>query len=112
MQYSDSEPQVQNLLKSQASLQREELPPIVPPAGLSAARQWYLYREIRPFVDILHQDIVAPLPKLLETRAAEPDSENESQPPKRKRKGQESEPAGPSKTKGKGKGRGKNRQDL
>ncbi|KAK3793456.1 hypothetical protein RRG08_061423 [Elysia crispata] len=40
----------------------DELPPRVQTKGLSNARKWYLYKEIRPFVSLEHQDKVAPHP--------------------------------------------------
>lgn len=39
-----------------------ELPDIVPPAGLSLDRQWYLYEKIREFCNPDVQDLVCPKP--------------------------------------------------
>lgn len=39
-----------------------ELPPIVPPKGLSAERQWYLYESIWPFCPEGDKDLTCPLP--------------------------------------------------
>ena len=40
----------------------ELLPDIIPPQGLSAERQWYLYDSIRPLVPQVAQDVICPLP--------------------------------------------------
>ena len=40
----------------------KELPPIVPPKGLTAERQWYLYGSIRPFCPDGDKDTTCPLP--------------------------------------------------
>ena len=39
-----------------------ELPPRMPPKGLSDERQWYLYERIRPFCSEEHRDTVTPEP--------------------------------------------------
>ena len=39
-----------------------ELPPVVPPKGLTAERQWYLYDSIRPFCPDEDKDTTSPLP--------------------------------------------------
>ena len=43
---------------------KDELPPIVAPKGLSAERQWYLYENIRPFCPDSDKDITCPLPEV------------------------------------------------
>ena len=40
---------------------KDELPPIVAPKGLSAEQQWYLYENIRPFCPDSDKDITCPL---------------------------------------------------
>ena len=40
----------------------EDLPALVPPAGLSLERQWYLYDKIREFCNPDVQDVVCPRP--------------------------------------------------
>lgn len=59
-EYSDSVGEKQQLLVREPSM--DEFPAIIMPKGLDAKRQWYLYEEIRPFVDLEKQDLVAPLP--------------------------------------------------
>ena len=52
------------LLKDTSWLpQLSNLPPIVPPDGLSLKRQWYLYDKIREFCPIEDQDLVYPMPR-------------------------------------------------
>ena len=41
-----------------------ELPRIVEPKGLTAARQWYLYEKIRLYCSKQSQDITCPLPSM------------------------------------------------
>ena len=41
---------------------KNELPSVVSPKGLSAERQWYLYEHIRPFCPDSDKDITCPLP--------------------------------------------------
>ena len=41
---------------------RDELPPQIPPKGLSDERQWYLYERIRPFCSDEQRDTVTPKP--------------------------------------------------
>ena len=41
-----------------------ELPPVTPPPGLSAERQWYLYDSIRRFCTPETKDTVCPLPQV------------------------------------------------
>ena len=42
----------------------ESEPPIIPPPGLSAERQWYLYHKIREFCPEETRDIVCPQPRV------------------------------------------------
>ncbi|KAJ8311530.1 LOW QUALITY PROTEIN: hypothetical protein KUTeg_010885 [Tegillarca granosa] len=54
------------ILKNGKSVNRD-LPSRVESAGLSATRQWYLYRNIRSFIPPRLQDITAPMPSVPET---------------------------------------------
>lgn len=76
---------------------RDELPAVVPPAGLSLERQWYLYNNIREFCTPATKDIVCPLPASpcpLAAQSEEVDSclssplstPPQSPPPKRQRR--------------------------
>ena len=40
----------------------DELPPVLPPAGLSLQRQWYLYKKIREFCPDHLKDVTCPKP--------------------------------------------------
>ena len=40
----------------------DELPPILPPSGLSLQRQWYLYNHIREYCTEATKDVICPLP--------------------------------------------------
>ncbi len=42
----------------------EDFPAVVPPHGLNADRQWYLYETIRPFCQDRDKDTVCPLPSV------------------------------------------------
>ncbi len=42
----------------------EDFPAVVPPRGLNADRQWYLYESIRPFCPDPDKDTVCPLPSV------------------------------------------------
>ena len=46
----------------QWSPKADELPPILPPSGLSLQRQWYLYHKIGEFCSDLLRDVICPLP--------------------------------------------------
>ena len=50
-----------DLLKDSWSPSAHELPPIIPPHGLSAERQWYLYEQIRPFCPDDDKDLTCPM---------------------------------------------------
>lgn len=52
------------LLKESWEPDVDELPTIVPPHGLSAERQWYLYEQIRPFCPEDDKDSTCPLPSV------------------------------------------------
>ena len=47
--HSDSDSESFIHLKDDWNPTPDELPPVIPPAGLSLARQWYLYNQIREF---------------------------------------------------------------
>ena len=82
-----------NLLKEPWTPDVDELPAIVPPRGLSAERQWYLYEQIRPFCPQEDQDSVCPMPEVPKhggSRASTPapesvDDSTEPPLPKRRR---------------------------
>ena len=70
----------------------DELPPVIHPPGLSNARQWYLYNQIREFCSTGTQDLVCPRPsgspeeEPLEDNDITPEeSDDESEPPRAKR---------------------------
>ena len=42
----------------------DDLPQIIPPAGLDSKRQWYLYNEIREYCTDETKDLVCPLPSI------------------------------------------------
>jgi len=46
----------------------ETLPCQLEPAGLSPARSWYLFRNLRPFVKDPQKDLLCPLPSVPEPR--------------------------------------------
>ncbi|KAJ8321041.1 hypothetical protein KUTeg_002628 [Tegillarca granosa] len=62
----DSEEKSVCILKNGKSVNRD-LSSTVESAGLSATRQWYLYRNIRSFIPPRLQDITAPMPSVPET---------------------------------------------
>ncbi|KAJ8316701.1 hypothetical protein KUTeg_005745, partial [Tegillarca granosa] len=62
----DSEEKSVCILKNGKSVNRD-LSSTVESAGLSATRQWYLYRNIRSFIPPRLQDITAPIPSVPET---------------------------------------------
>ncbi len=52
------------LLKQGATFDdRNELPEVITPAGLSAQRQWYLHDKIREFCPVADRDVTCPVPK-------------------------------------------------
>lgn len=52
-----------DLLRDPWSPEEDELPTVIYPSGFSAARQWYLYEQIRPFCPDEDKDAVCPLPQ-------------------------------------------------
>ena len=64
-QYSDSVSTTFSILKdSEWVPSAEDLPPTIPPSGLSNNRQWYLYRQIREFCREGTEDETCPKPAL------------------------------------------------
>lgn len=55
------------LLKRGKCVTPGNLPVRVEAAGLSPARQWYLYRNIREFLPLKYKDVTAPLPEVSES---------------------------------------------
>ena len=52
-----------SILKVQSwSPKADQLPPVLPPAGLSSKRQWYLYEKIREFCPENFKDVTCPRP--------------------------------------------------
>ena len=51
--------------QQQFGLQIHTLPPIVPPKGHSAERQWYLFDTIREFCPDIDKDLTCPLPAIV-----------------------------------------------
>ena len=79
-----------SLLKEPWTPDKEELPSLIPPCGLSAERQWYLHDQIRPFCPDEDQDSVCPLPSIPipgGSRGGTPGPEDitSTPPPKRRR---------------------------
>ena len=52
-----------NILKVNSALIRNDLPPVVPPKGLTSERQWYLYDKIRRYCREECKDLTCPLPE-------------------------------------------------
>ena len=79
------------LLKEPWTLDADKLPSVIPPHGLSADRQWYLYESIRPFCPDEDRDTVCPLPSVPKPagRAGTPNldaTEDDPAPSPKKRK--------------------------
>ena len=67
----------------------EDLPVIVPPAGLSLERQWYLYEKIREFCCPDVQDVVCPKPAHSlpgETQTSTSNEQEDVAPPSKKQR--------------------------
>ena len=62
--YADSAVTTQKLLKNNWALSSDHLPRVIPPPGLSAERQWYLYDNIREFCTPETMDVMCPLPSV------------------------------------------------
>ena len=65
------------LIADPSALQADILPPVVMPAGLSAERAQYLFKEIRPFCHSESQDITCPAPASISDPVVEHDPEEE-----------------------------------
>ena len=63
----DGEESVFAIMNDAEPVDPEQLPDIIPPQGLSAERQWYLYDSVRPLVPEVVQNVICPLP-LVERR--------------------------------------------
>ena len=59
------------LIKGNWTPDKDDLPPVIPPPGLSIDRQWYLYDNIREFCSRDTQDITCPLPAVPRTDTSE-----------------------------------------
>lgn len=92
--HSAAEPETQNIMLHQPT--PTDFPPVIKPNGLSNQRQWYLYKEIRPFVKPEFQDIVAPKPSAPEVEEQSSDDEEILPPPAKQPKRK------PSSTRGRG----------
>ena len=73
-EYSDSEEVKFKLLKHDWSPSATELPPVIPPPGLSAERQWYLYDSIRNYCPDYCKDVTCPLLDVPKPRSSAPPS--------------------------------------
>ena len=82
-EHADTDEQMIDLMKSTPrwSPDSSELPSVVPPKGLSAERQWYLYESIRPFCRDGDKDITCPLPKVPKPGNAPGTPVRHTQPP-------------------------------
>ena len=89
-------------------LNSEDHPPELQSSGLGLDRQWYLYREIRQFVEEGYKDLVAPLPKEADRPEKELEREETGEPVAKSAKVSTSGEGAEKRTgKGKGKGKGK-----
>ena len=53
-----------NILKTDVSIDLQELPEVIPPLGIPPERQKYLYEQIRMFCEPEYTDITCPQPEL------------------------------------------------
>ena len=87
-EHSDTTEVKFSMFKESWSPNKADLPEIVPPRGLSAERQWYLYEQIRPFCPDEDKDLTCPLPRVPKPGRKTPAPEEVEEapcPPKRKR---------------------------
>lgn len=79
-EYADSQSTTYRLLvdKDWAPL-ADDLPPITPPNGLSAKRQWYLYNQIREFFREGMEDLVCPLPSVPEPQEEQQEEQDKDE---------------------------------
>ena len=90
---SDSAEVPFTVLKEPWTPEADEMPSVIPPHGLSANRQWYLYDYIRPFCPEDDKDSVCPLPTVPKPHASragtpnlDPPEDDSAPPPSKKRK--------------------------
>ena len=88
-EHSDTAEVKFSMLKEPWSPDKDDLPEVIPPRGLSAERQWYLYEQIRPFCPDEDKDTTCPMPTVPKPGRSTPAPEEEVEetpcPPKRKR---------------------------
>ena len=87
-EHSDLPEKEFDILKHDWSPEKDDLPDIIPPRGLSADRQWYLYEQIRPYCPDEDKDTTCPKPRVPKPGRSTPDPEQEGGdpgPPKRRR---------------------------
>ena len=88
-EHSDTTEVKVNMLKQPWSPEKDNLPDVIPPRGLSAERQWYLYEQIRPFCPDHDKDTTCPLPSVPKpgrsTPALEDNNVEDVAAPKRRR---------------------------
>ena len=86
--HSDLPEEEFDINKHSWSPDKDDLPSVIPPRGLSADRQWYLYEQIRPYCPDEDKDTTCPKPTVPKPGRSTPGPEQESSqpgPPKRKR---------------------------
>ena len=49
-----------NILKTEVSIDLQEMPKVIPPPGIPPERQRYLYKQIRTFYETEYADITCP----------------------------------------------------
>ena len=88
-EHSDTAEVKFSMLKEPWSPDKDDLPEVIPPRGLSAERQWYLYEQIRPFCPDEDKDTTCLMPTVPKPGRSTPAPEEEVEetpcPPKRKR---------------------------
>ena len=99
---------LKKLTGEQNNTSSEKNPPRSQSSGLGLDRQWYLYREIRQFVEECDKDLEAPLPKEADRSEKELEREETGEPVAKSVKVSTSGEGAEKRTrKGKGKGKGK-----
>ena len=53
-----------NIMKTDMSIDLQEMPQVIPPPGIPPERQKYLYEQIRMFCELEYADITCPQPEL------------------------------------------------
>ena len=87
-EHSDLPEEEFDILKHDWSPEKDDLPDIITPRGLSADRQWYLYEQIRPYCPDEDKDTTCPKPRVPKPGRSTPGPEQEGGqpgPPKRRR---------------------------